>query len=161
MSVNATTALNVYEGETVTALTIDGDQSILYIADTGAKTIDSIQYDHRELDKSKDDIGLVETLYHQVHNLEYVTSLAVDFMGNIFWSLEENGLEDGVIMRAPADDPNPTAAKIISKTLDAAYSLCYTQGFLFYAGKETAIETVETVANIEEQPAELVATDDD
>ena len=39
---NATSILNVYEGETVSALAIDDDQSILYISDTAARRIDSV-----------------------------------------------------------------------------------------------------------------------
>lgn len=46
--------------------------------------------------------------------MEFVTSLAVDYLGNIFWSVREDGIADGMIMRAPADEPNPTATKIIS-----------------------------------------------
>ena len=40
--------------------------------------------------------------------------------------------------------------QIISRTLDAAYSLCYKQGFLFYAGKDQEATTDETVATTPE-----------
>ena len=74
--------------------------------------------------------------------MEYVTSLAVDYMGNIFWSVGQDGLADGMIKRATADDPNPTTTTAISKTLDAAYSLCYQKGKLFYAGTNASEQAV-------------------
>lgn len=86
--------------------------------------------------KSNSNSGLAETLYESVNNLASVTSLAVDYLGNIYWTVSDEGTTDGAIFRGRADDPNPTTVDVISKTLDAIYSLCYRKGFLFYAGED-------------------------
>ena len=39
-------------------------------------------------------------------------------------------------MRAKADDPNPTAAHAVTRTLESAHAICYKQGFLFFAGED-------------------------
>jgi len=39
-------------------------------------------------------------------------------------------------MRARADDPNPESAKALSRTVDAAFALCYHHEDLFFAGKD-------------------------
>ena len=44
MTLNASTRLNVYRGKHIESLAIDDDQSILYIADSQTKRIDSLQY---------------------------------------------------------------------------------------------------------------------
>ena len=133
---NANTRLNVYKGKHIESLAIDDDQSILYIADSKTKRIDSLQYGAKILAKSNSSSGLAETLYETVNNLASVTSLAIDYQGNIYWSVGDEGTSDGAIFRGRADDPNPTKVDVISKTLDAIYSLCFRKGFLFYAGED-------------------------
>ena len=87
LSVNAGTRLNVYKGKHIESLAIDDDQSILYIADSKTKRIDSIQYSASILKKSNSNSGLADTLYETVNNLASVTSLAIDYQGNIYWSV--------------------------------------------------------------------------
>ena len=45
-------------------------------------------------------------------------------------------MADGAIIRAKADDPNPTAAHAVTRTLESAHAICYKQGFLFFAGED-------------------------
>ena len=82
------------------------------------------------------DGGLVDILYENVHNVGKVTSMAADYLGNLLWSVESGGLTDGAIVRAKVDDPNPETVHAITRTLDAAYALCYKNGFLFFAGAD-------------------------
>ena len=161
MTVNASTRLNVYKGKQIESLAIDDDQSILYIADSKNKRIASLQYNGSVLAKSNSSSGLVETLYETVNNLASVTSLAIDYQGNIYWSVGEDGKTDGAVFRGRADDPNPTKVDVISKTLDAIYSLCFRKGFLFYAGEDLTKKADDVPAVVDGGEPAVVDADDD
>jgi hypothetical protein len=72
-----------------------------------------------------------------VKSLEVVTSIDVDYRGNIFWSVSNSDLVNGTIFRARADLPNSNTIQVVSKKLNAAYSLCYKQEFLFYSAQDS------------------------
>ena len=91
IAVNVTTKVNVYLGKSIKSLAIDDDQSILYVADAENKRIDSVQYNTKMLEASNSQTGLTSTLYQTNNSLKAVTSMAVDYLGNIFWSVEEDG----------------------------------------------------------------------
>ena len=85
--------------------------------------------------------GLAEVLYENLHNFEYVSSIAVDRLGGIFWSFSEYGKEGGVIQKASADSPDPDNIVKESKALNGASSLFYSyesnsEVFLLFIGAD-------------------------
>ena len=142
LTVNSTSKTEVYSGRNVKSLAIDDDESILYVADTESARIDEIKYSGHVRQLANSEIGLVKTLYSEedVSSLAKVTSLAVDYLGNLFWTTSSQGKTQGAVMEASADSPNPASAKIVSKLLASAGSLCYSRNFLFYSGPDATLE---------------------
>ena len=116
----------VYRGKKIGGLTIDEDQGILYVSDLAEERIVSVLYERQDLE--------TKTIYAGLKGLSDVTSLAVDFLGNIFWAVNQDGKDEGAIMRARADEPNSTEAVAVTKTLKSASSLCYRNELLYFSG---------------------------
>lgn len=136
LAVNETSIISVHQGRSISSLAVDADQSILYIADRKSKRIDSIEYDDKVLEASNSIIGLTKTIYEQDHNLGAVSSIAVDYLGSIYWSVVEDGKQHGSIFKASADDPNTETVDVVSRKLDAAYGMTYRNDFLFFVGED-------------------------
>lgn len=136
MSVNTTTKLEVYLGKVISSLAVDGDQSILYVADTLAERIDQVQYDARTLDLANTVSGVTSQVYEGLANFDKLTALAVDKTGEIYWTVSEGGSTDGSIVRARADDPKTTSIRKVSMALDGAHDLAYETDFVLFAGKD-------------------------
>ena len=81
----------MYQGEDIAGLACDDDQSILYIADNKKQRLVQIKYDDRIYDMLNTTEGLTETLYDDIESLGYVSSIAVDYRGNVYWSTSQNG----------------------------------------------------------------------
>lgn len=90
------------------------------------------------LELANSDTGLIGTVYDSIDKLSQVTSIAVDFRGNLFWSVDSNGKQEGTIFRASADEPNSKTIQVVSKALDNAHAMCYKHNFLFFAGLDEA-----------------------
>jgi len=56
------------------------------------------------------DIGLSKNLYEEEFNLASVSAVAINHVGGMFWSCEEDGTTEGAIYRASADQPEDTSA---------------------------------------------------
>jgi hypothetical protein len=69
-----------------------------------------------------------------------VTSVEVDYRGNIFWAVSKDGKDDGVIFKGSADEPNSSTTQVVSKKLDSTQSLCYKLEFLFFSGVDTTLD---------------------
>lgn len=93
----------VYEGSQVTAIALDDDQSIVYLADAGQNRIVSVSYAPEKLMNNK--AGLTKFIYENV-GLTKVSSLAVNLYGRIFWANSEKGKTEGAIFSAVADEPD-------------------------------------------------------
>ena len=104
----------MYQGEDIAGLACDDDQSILYIADNKKQRLVQIKYDDRIYDMLNTTEGLTETLYDDIESLGYVSSITVDYRGNVYWSTSQNGQDDGSIFRAKVDDPNDNTIRIAS-----------------------------------------------
>ena len=66
--------------------------------------------------------------------MSQITSIAVDFRGNLFWSVDSDGQEDGAIFRARVDEPHSKTIQVVSQAVDEAHALCYKHNFLFFVG---------------------------
>ena len=92
LTVNAATRVNVYKSKHIESLAIDDDQSILYIADSKTKRIDSLQYGASILAKSNSNSGLADTLYETVNTILNCTrqhhhSLLYMFLYSLYYLL--------------------------------------------------------------------------
>ena len=65
-----------------------------------------------------------------------MSSIAVDYLGSIYWSVVEDGKQHGSIFKASADDPNTETVDVVSRKLDAAYGMTYRNDFLFFVGED-------------------------
>lgn len=108
LAVKETTKEQIYEGSVIESIAIDADQGILYIADSGNKRIDSLKYDPSKTKSSGSTTSKATTLYEKTQNLDVVTSVEVDYQGNLFWAVREDGKDDGAIIRGQADTPDST-----------------------------------------------------
>lgn len=93
----------VYEGSLVTALTLDDDQSIVYIADSGLNRLVAVSYAPELLLNNR--AGVKRFIYENV-GLDKVSALAVNLYGRIFWANSDGGKANGVIISAVADAPS-------------------------------------------------------
>lgn len=134
LAVNGTSRQQVYEGSAIESIAIDADQGILYIADSGSERIDSFKYEPAGLNNTQ-----TKTLYEKTQNLDEVTSVEVDYLGNLFWAVGEDGKDDGAIIRGKADIPDSTTTQAVTMSIDAAYCLRYQNEFLFYAGADSTV----------------------
>ncbi len=97
LTIDEATKVQVYKGKFIGGITVDDDQSILYVAETSDKRIDSISYTPKVLEVSNSEIGLTSTIYKGLSGLNHVTSLTVDYLGNILWSTSKDGQSKGAI----------------------------------------------------------------
>ena len=91
-------------------------------------------------------IGLSEVLYEGEYNLDYVSSIAVDRQGDIYWSASKYGKELGVIHRGSADDPTEESVENESKIFDNVCHLFYGNEFLFFIGPGNSTNTTSKAA---------------
>lgn len=71
----------VFEGNLISAITIDEDQSILYIADIGDKRIATLNYSPENSSATLSKIGIVKYIYEKLSTLDTISSLAVNLYG--------------------------------------------------------------------------------
>ena len=95
------------------------------MADSKSARIDEVRYDQNTLETSNSTTGISEAIYDGISNLDKVSDIAVDYLGHVYWTVSSGGKEKGVIMRAKADQANPSSVRAVSKILDAADNLCY------------------------------------
>lgn len=72
---------HVFEGNLISAITIDEDQSILYIADIGDQRIITINYSPEKSSTTLNNIGVLKYIYEKVSTLNTISSLAVNLYG--------------------------------------------------------------------------------
>ena len=70
------------------------------MADKGSKRIETINYDPKVLELSNSGKGLTSSIYESVAGLDSITSLSVDYLGKLFWSVDQNGESKGAIKEA-------------------------------------------------------------
>lgn len=131
--VSQASKLEVYRGKKITAITVDEDQSILYIAETENERLVSINYSPEKLLATSNSVGKVTYIYEDPsQTLGDVQSLAVNLMGKVFWSNSQDGKQDGALISASADRPSEKSIKIESKLFDAISNLYYKNQLLFF-----------------------------
>lgn len=108
------------------------------MADKGSKRIETINYDPKVLELSNSGKGLTSAIYESIPGLDSITSLSVDYLGKLFWSVSHNGESKGAVKEAQADDPNAAEIKTVTKIVDSASSLCYSKEILYFSGGEAA-----------------------
>jgi len=119
----------VYKGKRIGGLAVDDDQGILYVADTARQLIQTVFYNAM--------LPETNTIYEKLPRLDQVTSLAVDYFGGLFWSAGLGGKADGAITKAKADLPMQVEPGPLTKSVEAAGSLCFRNENLYFAGVAT------------------------
>jgi len=71
-------------------------------------------------------------LYEEEFNLKSVSAVAVNHLGNVYWSCEEDGRADGSIFISSADDPNDASVHFESKNFDDISALAYANDKLYF-----------------------------
>ena len=118
MHVDILSKIQIYQGQQISAITLDEDQSILYIADNGTKSITKVNYSPELLLNENNMTGVSKEIYQNVSILGNISSIAVNMHGKIFWSALKNGQTDGSIITAVADAPNESTVQVESKLFD-------------------------------------------
>ena len=74
-----------------------------------------------------------------------ISSLAVNFMGKIFWSNSEYGKVSGALVSASADTPSEKSVKTESKLFDQISNIYYKNELLFFTAPiSTTPDTLKT-----------------
>ena len=97
--------LEVMQGKEIVSIAVDHDQSILYVADSGEKKIKNLKYAPEMLTIINSEIGLEDVMYSQLHNMNHISSIDIDLYGDIYWSFDKYGKDQGVVAKASADSP--------------------------------------------------------
>lgn len=63
ISLNETSATEVIQGQEIVSIAVDGDQSILYVADRGEKKIKNLKYAPEMLTIINSEVGLEDVMY--------------------------------------------------------------------------------------------------
>ena len=105
ISLNETSMLEVMQGQEIVSIAVDHDQSILYVADSGEEKIKNLKYAPEMLTIINSEIGLEDVMYSQLHNMNHISSVTIDLYGDIYWSFDKYGKEQGVVAKASADSP--------------------------------------------------------
>ena len=134
---NDTSVLTVMEGSEITSIAVDQDQSILYVSDTNEKKIKNLKYAPEMLTIINSEIGLENVLYSGLNNMGHISSIEVDLLGDMYWSYDKYGKENGVVAKAAADAPGEDTIEVQSKALESARGLDYKNQFLFFIGEDT------------------------
>lgn len=137
LHIDESSKVKVYKGNEISAIALDADQSILYIADTGNKRIATFRYSPELVTMTKS-IGKVTNIYDNVSSLDKISSLAVNLYGKLFWTNKANGKTDGTLVSAVADKPDSKSLKVLSDAFDEAFSLYYSYDTLFFVAPSSS-----------------------
>ena len=58
------------------------------------------------------EIGLENVLYSGLNNMAHISSIEVDLLGDIYWSYDKYGEENGVVAKAAADAPGEDTIEV-------------------------------------------------
>ena len=133
MSVNSTHQETFYSGEDIGAITLDEDQSILYIAEKQSSELVAINYNQAWLLAQNKTTPVPESIYKGKTSLKSVTSMAVDFFGNLFWASGTDGKSSGSITEAMVDVQKENSILPISKAFESVYDLKYKNNALLFS----------------------------